>query len=152
MHNKTLPRSFEEFLHDNYGGMTMEGLKQTHKNNRALALGRYFNILKAEEKRQQANKKRWIAQARAAFRPGPKQPCEVCGKYQAVTHAHHIKPLHTQYGSLVCIQDFVWLCPTHHEGVHVLLSLTHKRKAWPSFVGFSEEEKLSMAGIAAMGI
>ena len=152
MHNKNHPGSFEEFLHDSYGGLTLDGLKQTHKNNRALAVGRYFNLLKAEEKRSQADKKKWIAKARAAFNPGPKQPCTVCGKYQSVTHAHHVRPLHTQYGSPTFTEDFVWLCPTHHEGVHVLLTFIAKCKSWPSFDGFSEEEKLAMTRIAAMGV
>lgn len=151
MHNNTAPASFEEFLQKNYDGMTLDELKKTHKNKQAFALGRYYSLLRKSGKLSRANKKKWIASARAAFKPGVKQPCVVCGRYQSVAHAHHLTPLHMQYEAPTFSEEFVWLCPTHHEGVHLVLeSITGN--TWPSLDGFSEEEKVKILRLAAMGV
>lgn len=63
----------------------------------------------------------WIREARRDFRPGDRQPCDVCGKYRSLAHAHHILPLAVQEGP-VPNQEFVWLCPTHHAAVHLLIA------------------------------
>lgn len=63
----------------------------------------------------------WIGDARAAFSPGERQPCEVCGKYRSLAHAHHIVPLACQTEAQPS-HEHVWLCPTHHAAVHLLIS------------------------------
>lgn len=62
----------------------------------------------------------WIKDARRAFSPGDQEPCYVCGKYRRLAHAHHVFPLHlqAQRGLDKPIQDFRWVCPTHHAAVH----------------------------------
>lgn len=99
---------------------------------------------------QRAANKAWVAAARAAFKPGPKQPCAVCGKFQSVAHAHHLTPLYRQVDRDTPDDSFVWLCPTHHHGVHLCLEGS-KRGVWPDLSGFSDEEQLAMAGIASAG-
>lgn len=74
-----------------------------------------------------ARRAEWIKTARAEFqdfvREG-REPCVVCGKYRAFTHAHHSFPLSLQFecGVEDAIHDYQWLCPVHHKNVHVLLS------------------------------
>ncbi len=63
----------------------------------------------------------WIKDARASFSPGQRQPCAVCGKYRSLTHAHHIVPLACQTGAHPN-HEYVWLCPTHHAAVHLLIA------------------------------
>lgn len=72
----------------------------------------------------------WIREARAAFAPGPRQPCEVCGRYRSLAQAHHIVPLACQVGPEPS-HDHVWLCPTHHAAVHLLIaqSLSSRERA-----------------------
>lgn len=103
-----------------------------------------------QRQKKRDSKKQWIAKARAIFTPGEKQPCIVCGKYKSVAHAHHLTPLHTQYGKPTFSEEFAWLCPTHHDGVHRLIDGSHAGR-WPSMDGFSESEQLQMTRIAAMG-
>lgn len=61
-----------------------------------------------------------IREARKAFSPGERQPCEVCGKYRSLTHAHHVVPLSVQT-DVVPDHASVWLCPTHHAAVHLFI-------------------------------
>jgi hypothetical protein len=65
----------------------------------------------------------WIAAARKGFVPSRRQPCLVCGKWRDVSQAHHVIPLARQYDK--CFEqpdhEHVWLCPTHHAIVHLLL-------------------------------
>ena len=65
----------------------------------------------------------WIATARRLFNPGEREECLVCGKFKAITEAHHLIPLEDQYdhGFRVPNQEFAWLCPSHHETVHVFI-------------------------------
>lgn len=74
-------------------------------------------------KERQQTKDRWIADARREFVSSSREPCRVCGRFLAVTHAHHVIPLSLQYdsGKKRANHDHVWLCPTHHAVVHVLL-------------------------------
>jgi hypothetical protein len=69
----------------------------------------------------------WIREARATFAPGERKPCDVCGKYRALSQAHHIVPL-TQQRDDKPNQEFVWLCPTHHAAVHLLISQSLSRR------------------------
>lgn len=65
----------------------------------------------------------WIRSARKRFHPGERKPCYICKKYSSISHAHHLAPLVLQftYRVIIPMQDFVWLCPTHHELVHAVL-------------------------------
>lgn len=69
-------------------------------------------------------KNEWVAEARRAFIPGARLACMVCGKFKALTQAHHITPLAAQYenGFTTPCHKYVWLCPTHHAAVHLVLS------------------------------
>lgn len=68
-------------------------------------------------------KSAWIARARLTFDPGKRQPCHICGKYEGLTEAHHVVPLAVQYeaGAAEPIQEFAWLCPTHHQAEHFFI-------------------------------
>jgi hypothetical protein len=48
----------------------------------------------------------------------------VCGKFGAVTQAHHVVPLAVQFDRMFDKPDHehVWLCPTHHVIVHLFLT------------------------------
>jgi hypothetical protein len=69
----------------------------------------------------------WMDLARYCFEPGARKPCQVCGKYRSLTHAHHLVPLSMQAARrpLLPNHEHAWLCPTHHAAVHVLIA--HKR-------------------------
>jgi hypothetical protein len=66
----------------------------------------------------------WIKLARNVFDPGNREPCVICGKFQSITQAHHLIPLEDQYdgGFEIPNQEFAWLCPSHHDTVHLFLS------------------------------
>ncbi len=117
---------------------------------RGLAVLAARKVVTQAKAEQRFSSNAWIAAARAAFKPGPKQPCVVCGKFQSVAHAHHLTPLCRQVNCDTPDDSFVWLCPTHHQGVHLCLEGS-KRGAWPDLSGFSDEEQLAMADIANMG-
>lgn len=70
----------------------------------------------------------FIAIGRSAFNPGIRMACRVCGQHKSVAHAHHVVPLARQFslGFLEPNNDFVWLCPTHHSMVHVVIPLVPK--------------------------
>lgn len=77
--------------------------------------------LKAE---RQIRKAAWISAARLTFVSGQRLPCVICGKYEGLTEAHHTVPLAVQFnaGATEAIQEFDWLCPTHHAAQHVFIS------------------------------
>lgn len=87
------------------------------------------DILRAEREigqiltEAQKRKDVWIENARRRFNPGRREACYVCGKFAAVTQAHHVIPLADQYDQEFeePNQEFVWLCPTHHAAVQVLV-------------------------------
>jgi hypothetical protein len=99
-------------------------------------------------KRKQ-DKDDFVALAREAFEPGEKKPCEVCNKYQSLTHAHHIVPLSIQARSIPDIpnQSFVWLCPTHHAAVHILVGQMDSKSGKPSKSCINVISDLSDEGI-----
>jgi hypothetical protein len=82
---------------------------------------------------KQARKRVWIGTARAAFDPGERESCVICGKYEGLTHAHHTVPLAIQFdaGGTVPIQEFDWLCPTHHSAAHLFINglVTNRSKS-----------------------
>lgn len=67
--------------------------------------------------------KAFIAIARASFVPSSRKACKVCGRFESLTQAHHTIPLAIQFarGFETADQAHVWLCPTHHAAVHVLI-------------------------------
>ena len=78
------------------------------------------------------NKNDWVAEARRSFIPSDRSPCAVCGQFGAITQAHHITPLAAQFdhGFVEPCHKHVWLCPTHHAAVHLIISqLDGKRLA-----------------------
>ena len=96
------------------------GLNKSQRAMVAARLGKASKELRAEI---QIRKRAWIRTARFAFAPGERGPCVICGKYEGLTHAHHTVPLGLQFdaGGTHAIQDFDWLCPTHHSAAHVFI-------------------------------
>lgn len=95
---------------------------------RALAECKSVDEVKAIEaaqliRNERAARDAFVALGRASFAPSLRLPCKVCGKFAALTHAHHIVPLAIQYrrGFAAPANEHVWLCPTHHAAVHVLI-------------------------------
>jgi hypothetical protein len=87
--------------------------------------GEFLNEMEARgEIPSQRAKEEWIAAARRDFAPSQRAPCAVCGKYASVAQAHHLTPLGAQYdiGIREALHDHVWLCPTHHAAVHIIIS------------------------------
>jgi hypothetical protein len=73
---------------------------------------------------RRAGKRDWMIQAaRLAFNPSPKRSCTICGKFRNIAHAHHVVPLAAQFERQYekPDHDHVWLCPTHHALMHVLI-------------------------------
>lgn len=70
-----------------------------------------------------ADKETFVALGRASFAPSQREVCRVCGRFQSLTHAHHVVPLTVQFdrGFERPEHNHVWLCPTHHAAVHVLI-------------------------------
>jgi len=65
----------------------------------------------------------WIAAARKSFRPSLRTACVVCHKYEGLTQAHHVVPLSMQFAAdMELSHEHVWLCPTHHVALHVLIA------------------------------
>lgn len=89
----------------------------------------HFRQMDTPEAKAVAKKRRaeWMAEARSDFRWRLKQaePCAVCGKHREMAHAHHSLSLNLQFdlGIYFAIQEFDWLCPTHHWMVHVYISI-----------------------------
>lgn len=112
----------------------------------ASALGVVSKQMAAE---RQAVKKAWIASARLGFSPGLRQSCAVCGKYKSLTEAHHVVPLGLQFeaGATDPIQEYRWLCPTHHAAEHVIIAALIKT-IQPDLEGMPAEERdaLSFGG------
>jgi hypothetical protein len=91
-------------------------------------LGEYF-----------ARKRAWIAAARQGFEPRRREPCFVCGKFEAITQAHHVVPLNEQFehGFEVPDHEHEWLCPNHHVTLHLWIDRSSSeqhlgRRAAPS--------------------
>ena len=78
-----------------------------------------------KKKGYRVKKKKWVSDARKEFNHliTDKKTCFVCEKYKAMAEAHHIYPLAMQYddGIKIPFQDFIWLCPTHHSALHLLI-------------------------------
>lgn len=114
---------------------------------RSYLIGKQYQEQKKQAVLLQHKKTKWIARARSEFSPGNSQPCIVCNKYRSVTQAHHIIPLKDQDITSSPDQRYVWLCPTHHAGVHQLLD---RKNGYPDWDGFTEEEKSGMFGVATL--
>jgi hypothetical protein len=74
-------------------------------------------------------KNAWITLARRCFDPSDREPCAVCGKFRVIAQAHHVMPLEAQYdrGLREPNHTHVWLCPNHHEVVHIFLNRAERR-------------------------
>jgi hypothetical protein len=68
-------------------------------------------------------KRDWIAEQRKSIRIKRRSTCEHCFQHIEVTEAHHIVPLEEQYeiGMEYAEHDIIWLCPTHHAQLHILI-------------------------------
>ena len=130
-------------------------LKRRHlsESQRAMVAAKLEKYLKAIACDVAQKKSAWIASARLGFYPGDRQPCEVCGQYQGITQAHHVAPLGIQFskGLVFPIQDFVWLCPSHHVLTHVVLDEHKKGKDTPDVVGVPKHEIDKIATICGRG-
>ena len=146
MHNIQIDNEFKSLI----PALSGEERVAVSRYSQGLSVIAAKKLLAQAKSRQQAANKAWIAAARAAFNPGQKQPCKVCGKFQSVAHAHHLTPLYRQIDRKEPDQSFIWLCPTHHHGVHLCIEGS-KRGVWPDLSGFSDEEKLAMASVAKLG-
>lgn len=69
------------------------------------------------------------------FESSPRQPCFICGKYQSITHQHHVVYV-SELAQLAIDYDYpwyllpirgVWLCPNHHAIVHAINNITTER-------------------------
>lgn len=92
---------------------------------RALIAACFGAVSDEYKSERQFKKAVWIATARLKFSPPDRrQPCVICGKYEGLTEAHHVVPLGVQFdaGAIEPIQDFDWLCPTHHAAQHVFIA------------------------------
>lgn len=81
---------------------------------------RFTHLSKEARRRKEA----WIAYARSDFEPSQRSNCEVCGKFRRVAQAHHVIPLAFQFdrGGSPPDHEHVWLCPTHHAILHLLIA------------------------------
>lgn len=95
-----------------------------------------------------STKEEWLAFARASFTPSERLPCKVCGKYRGLTHAHHVVPLATQYrlGLKQPDHSHVWLCPTQHAAIHILIGQKLARR-----IGASSATIKSINGLVETG-
>lgn len=98
-------------------------VREQNIGRRALIMACVANILDQIRNERQAKKSAWIAAARAAFEPGTPKACIICGRYEGLTQAHHTLPLGIQFdaGATLPVQEFDWLCPTHHVAQHVFI-------------------------------
>lgn len=94
-----------------------------NSSQRAIYAAKIKTVLDSEARESKRKKNEWLKKARSSFAQykNIRKPCAVCGKYQALTEAHHIYPLAWQYdnGLLEPNHDHLWLCPTHHKLVHL---------------------------------
>jgi hypothetical protein len=97
-------------------------------------------------------KSRWISTARRTFSPGARKACEVCGKYESVTQAHHAIPLIVQFyaGYEFPDESFHWLCPTHHAIVHAYIDAVVGYGALPAGVPAHEIDKIDGIALPAV--
>lgn len=67
-----------------------------------------------------SHRRQWLNKARSQFKPGPPQPCCICGRYKEIAQAHHVYPLSLQFtrGVPAPVQEHLWVCPNHHKLIH----------------------------------
>jgi hypothetical protein len=102
------------------------------KNQRAMIAADIVKVSDEIVAERRVQKAAWIASARRRFFPGPRQSCAICKKYISLTEAHHIVPL--------SLQEFRWLCPTHHAAEHVIIAALIKT-IQPVLEGMPVEER-----------
>lgn len=132
-------------------------------SQRACIAVKLLPHIEKEKKRRRHAKSQWIVSARKNFAPGDKQPCQVCGMYAEIAHAHHVLPLDIQYKIRINqpLHEHVWLCPNHHAMVHRELDpmldrlVKHKNDVWyqqPHINGEDPEYTKGVSEISALGI
>jgi len=109
----------------------------------------------------QDRKDQWIEAARRNFRPSRRDVCFICQRFEAVTEAHHVVRLADQYdrGFEDPDHEHVWLCPTHHALLHLLLAerddeAAHGRIAASVIMELNDEEYhkvLKLLGLSGKG-
>jgi len=116
-------------------------LSHLSTSQRAMVVVRIELYNKHIAKERAADKEAWIYRARLDFQPGQRLSCAVCDKYQGVCHAHHVLPLSLQYdlGLTSPIQEFHWVCPTHHAAFHLVIT-SLLNNVGLSLKGFPPEE------------
>lgn len=117
---------------------------------RAMIAASIVEESKQLERARVARRQIWVATARLAFDPGPRCPCAVCLQYGSITEAHHIYPLSLQFddGLAQPVQEFCWLCPTHHSLMHeIIQSLMATRQPRLEGVPFDERGRLDKLGV-----
>jgi hypothetical protein len=133
--------------YDEYRARMVQTLTPSQRAMIAAEMGRESR----RAKKDQAQRRRlWIASSRLAFAPGPRCRCAVCLRYEGVTEAHHVYPLWLQFdaGEAIPIQEFCWLCPTHHRLMHeIIVSLMANRQPRLEGVPFDEQEELDNLGV-----
>lgn len=87
----------------------------------ALKLKSFFT---EKAKENQAQKNKWIDNARLSLEKTERQNCFVCGDYKPFCQAHHLIPLSEQYdmGFKEPDNSHIWLCPTHHIIIHTFMN------------------------------
>lgn len=118
---KDEPISYLLVRHDRYG--------EPHSPERMAALTTlrrfYDDDWVGSSKKQRTA---WLRKARNEFRsvaPLRTEPCAVCQQHAEFGHAHHSVPLNVQFelGIENALHDFIWLCPTHHRHMHMMISV-----------------------------
>lgn len=120
------------------------------KGQRAMIAARLVEASKELQREILPHKRAWIRAARDSFHPGERRPCSICGGYGGLTQAHHIVPLALQFeaGAIIALQNFVWLCPTHHIAAHAFINdLLSNRERTISGLPPEEGDQLHQLGV-----
>lgn len=129
--------------------LSAEFLKGKTKSQIAMMLVNEFPDYCVEMEKQMALRDEWLKNARSEFVPSEKKPCFVCGRYKDVAQAHHVVPLSKQDITKRADHRYMWLCPTHHAGVHLIINMSD---GYPRLEGFSKEEGEKMADVAVLAL
>jgi len=121
-------------------------------SERVVIFNGLHDQLKKDKKIKQKLKGEWIKNQRKNFNPSAKKDCDVCGKYKDVSEAHHLAPLYIQYERKItpCLQNHVWLCPTHHKIVHLVINNAFNSKEVE--LNIKSDEKIIVDKIANEGV
>lgn len=120
--------------------------RHLNESQRAMVAAKLVLLAEIEQEAKEERCAQWVKDARAEFRPKRKlpEPCFVCGRYERLTHAHHIYPLYMQAmaGAKVPNQEYKWLCPTHHVAAHRKIDSLMSNKNCDLLVPLAEAGRL----------